>query len=141
MSGAHCRLRRDLGWILQGGGAQQSDCPACAQSSHHWSRLPGGRPLAGRGQETSEPHGDSSCLVLQLFFFFFFSASQGPDIPAPPPTPTARATSFRPGAESVNPGAFRTSPPVFPSPSPPPQLPARLPPKVPKKERCKVWSR
>ena len=58
----------------RGGGAQHSGYPACAQPSHRRPRLPGGRPLAGRGQETSEPRGDSSRLVPQPggFFFFFF---------------------------------------------------------------------
>lgn len=80
---------------------------------------------AGRWREGArKPQSRTETAAALFCSSFFFFASQGPDIPAPPPTPTSRATSFRPGSESVNPGAFRASPsrppPRTPTPRPTP---------------------
>lgn len=106
------QLRPDLGWIGLSGWRRHkhSSCPACAQPSHRWSRLPGGWPLAGRGRETSEPRGDSSRLVPQPGGFFFPCSPRGQTPPPHPSRPTSLGDPFRPSPESVNPGAFRTPP-------------------------------
>ena len=97
--------------------------PATAQRAPGPPTTGGGCQEAGRWREGARKPQSRTETAAALFcsFFFFSPASQGPDIPAPPPTPTSRATSFRPGSESVNPGAFRTSPSrPSPVPNPPP---------------------
>lgn len=85
--------------------------------------LPGGRPLAGRSQETSEPLRDRSALFHSPKAFF---PSQEPDILAPPPTVLSLQAIFF----SVLALKVLT-----------PEHPPLLPPKDPKKKRCKVWFR